>query len=79
MKIAVMDTQNISLHAPDHFMVTCREAFNELANSPDTGGGRQKYGTNIILSLMDETGNVIGFLMECLEKGILKKPTSAFP
>jgi aldehyde:ferredoxin oxidoreductase len=37
-------------------MVTCREAFNELANSPDTGGGRQKYGTNVILSLMDETG-----------------------
>ncbi len=54
--IAVRGTQKISLQAPDHFMVTCREAFNELANSPDTGGGRQKYGTNIILSLMDETG-----------------------
>ncbi len=54
--IAVRGTKSISLHAPDHFMVTCREAFNELANSPDTGGGRQKFGTNIILSLMDETG-----------------------
>jgi aldehyde:ferredoxin oxidoreductase len=54
--IAVRGTKGISLHAPDRFMVTCREAFNELANSPDTGGGRQKYGTNVILSLMDETG-----------------------
>jgi aldehyde:ferredoxin oxidoreductase len=54
--IAVRGTKSICLHAPDHFMVTCREAFNELANSPDTGGGRQKFGTNIILSLMDETG-----------------------
>ena len=54
--IAVRGTKGISLHAPDQFMVTCREAFNELANSPDTGGGRQKYGTNVILSLMDETG-----------------------
>jgi aldehyde:ferredoxin oxidoreductase len=54
--IAVRGTQGIDIHAPDHFMTTCREAFNELANSPDTGGGRQKYGTNLILSLMDETG-----------------------
>jgi aldehyde:ferredoxin oxidoreductase len=54
--IAVRGTHSISLQNPDHFMVTCREAFNELANSPDTGGGRQKYGTNVILSLMDETG-----------------------
>ncbi len=54
--IAVRGTHSIALQDPDQFMVTCREAFNELANSPDTGGGRQKYGTNIILSLMDETG-----------------------
>jgi aldehyde:ferredoxin oxidoreductase len=54
--IAVRGTHSISLQNPDHFMVTCREAFSELANSPDTGGGRQKYGTNVILSLMDETG-----------------------
>jgi aldehyde:ferredoxin oxidoreductase len=54
--VAVRGTHGISLQDPDQFMVTCREAFNELANSPDTGGGRQKYGTNIILSLMDETG-----------------------
>ena len=54
--IAVRGSQSIAIHEPDRFMTTCREAFNELANSPDTGGGRQKYGTNIILSLMDETG-----------------------
>ncbi len=54
--IAVRGTRSIAIHAPDNFMTTCREAFNELANNPDTGGGRQKYGTNLILSLMDETG-----------------------
>ncbi len=54
--IAVRGTGSISLHDPDNFMKICREAYNELANSPDTGGGRPKYGTNIILSLMDEAG-----------------------
>jgi len=54
--IAVRGSGGIGLHDPDHFMKICREAFNELANSPDTGGGRQKYGTNVILSLMDEVG-----------------------
>jgi aldehyde:ferredoxin oxidoreductase len=54
--IAVHGTGGILLHDPDHFMKICREAYNELANSPDTGGGRQKYGTNVILSIMDEVG-----------------------
>jgi len=54
--IAVRGTRSITLHDPAHFMKICREAYNELANSPDTGGGRQKYGTNLILSLMDEVG-----------------------
>lgn len=54
--IAVRGSKSVSLYAPEPFMVTCREAFNELSNNPDTGGGRQKYGTNVILSLMDETG-----------------------
>jgi len=54
--IAVRGTGGIALHDPDLFMKICREAYNELANSPDTGGGRQKYGTNVILSLMDEAG-----------------------
>lgn len=54
--IAVRGNGGIPLFDPDIFMKTCRESFNELANSPDTGGGRQKYGTNVILSLMDEVG-----------------------
>ncbi len=54
--IAVRGNGNIPIFNPDVFMKTCREAFNELANNPDTGGGRQKYGTNVILSLMDEVG-----------------------
>jgi aldehyde:ferredoxin oxidoreductase len=54
--IAVRGGGSIPLFDPDVFMKTCRESFNELANSPDTGGGRQKYGTNVILSLMDEVG-----------------------
>jgi aldehyde:ferredoxin oxidoreductase len=54
--IAVRGNGSIPLFDSDMFMKTCRESFNELANSPDTGGGRQKYGTNVILSLMDEVG-----------------------
>ncbi|MCJ7830848.1 MAG: aldehyde ferredoxin oxidoreductase family protein, partial [Desulfobacterales bacterium] len=54
--IAVRGTGGMTIHDPDTFMRLCREAFNELANHPDTGGGRQKYGTNVILSCMDETG-----------------------
>ena len=54
--VAVRGTLSIAIHDQQKFMKTCREAFNELANHPDTGGGRQKYGTNVILSLMDEVG-----------------------
>jgi aldehyde:ferredoxin oxidoreductase len=54
--IAVRGSQSLAIAAPDSFMKTCREAFNELANHPDTGGGRPKYGTNVILSVMEEAG-----------------------
>jgi aldehyde:ferredoxin oxidoreductase len=54
--IAVRGSQSIAIADPDRFMKTCREAFNELANHPDTGGGRPKYGTNVILSAMDAAG-----------------------
>ncbi len=54
--IAVRGTGAIAYHDPDVFMRTCREAYNELSNHPDTGGGRQKYGTNAILSSMDAAG-----------------------
>ena len=54
--IAVRGTKTITIHNHSLFMKTCRESFNELAIHPDTGGGRQKYGTNVILSLMEEVG-----------------------
>jgi len=54
--IAVKGSQGIPIHDPGRFMTICREAFNELAIHPDTGGGRQKYGTNVILSCMNEAG-----------------------
>lgn len=54
--IAVRGTGGVPYHQSEKFMRTCRESFNELANHPDTGGGRQKYGTNVILSSMDEMG-----------------------
>ena len=54
--IAVKGSQGISINDPDRFMTICREAFNELAIHHDTGGGRQKYGTNVILSCMNEAG-----------------------
>jgi aldehyde:ferredoxin oxidoreductase len=54
--VAVKGSKSITIADPDKFMKTCREAFNELANHPDTGGGRQKYGTNVILSVMDAAG-----------------------
>ena len=54
--IAVKGSQSIAIADPDQFIKTCREAFNELANHPDTGGGRPKYGTNVILSVMEEAG-----------------------
>ncbi len=54
--IAVKGSKGISIHDSDRFMVISREAFNEIANNPDTGGGRPKYGTNVILSCMDEVG-----------------------
>jgi aldehyde:ferredoxin oxidoreductase len=54
--IAVRGHRPITLARPETFMRVCREAFNEMAIHPDTGGGRQKYGTNTILSCMNETG-----------------------
>jgi len=54
--ICVKGSGGIRYHDPDLFMRTCREAFNELAIHPDTGGGRQKYGTNVILSTMNAVG-----------------------
>jgi len=54
--VALRGSRPITLYEPDRFMRNCREAFNEITIHPDTGGGRQKYGTNFILSCMNEAG-----------------------
>ena len=54
--VAVRGSQAVPIARPERFMRGVREAFNELAIHPDTGGGRQKYGTNVILSTMNRTG-----------------------
>ena len=54
--IAVRGSQAVSIEDPERFLNLNKEAFNEIAINPDTGGGRQKYGTNVILSLMNEAG-----------------------
>ena len=54
--IAIRGHYPITIADPKTFMRICREAFNEIAIHPDSGGGRQKYGTNTILSCMNETG-----------------------
>ncbi|UCD71731.1 MAG: aldehyde ferredoxin oxidoreductase family protein [Syntrophobacterales bacterium] len=54
--IAVRGSKSIPIGDPERFMMYCREAYNELAIHPETGGGRQKYGTNVILSCMNEAG-----------------------
>jgi aldehyde:ferredoxin oxidoreductase len=54
--IAIRGHRPITIAQPGNFMRLCREAFNEIAIHPDSGGGRQKYGTNTILSCMNEAG-----------------------
>ena len=54
--IAIRGHSPITIANPERFMRICREAFNEIAIHPDSGGGRQKYGTNTILSCMNEAG-----------------------
>jgi aldehyde:ferredoxin oxidoreductase len=54
--IAVRGQRPITIAKVETFMTVCREAFNEMAIHPDSGGGRQRYGTNTILSCMNETG-----------------------
>jgi aldehyde:ferredoxin oxidoreductase len=54
--IAIRGHRPLTIAKPEYFMKVCREAFNELAIHPDSGGGRQKYGTNTILSCMNEAG-----------------------
>lgn len=54
--IVARGSGTIGVADPDLFDLKIREAFNELANHPDTGGGRREFGTNVILSIMDYAG-----------------------
>jgi len=54
--LAVRGTGPVTVADPEGYLRACREAFNELAINPESGGGRQDYGTNQILSAMNLTG-----------------------
>ena len=54
--VVVKGTNSIQMYDLDGFMRMCREMYSELLLSPDTGGGRPKYGTNSIYSFMIEAG-----------------------
>lgn len=54
--IAVRGTRGIKIADYDGFLDMSKEAFNEVAINPDTGGGRNHYGTNVIYSFIEEAG-----------------------
>lgn len=54
--IVVHGTGQIKVFNPESFLAINKEAYNELAINPDTGGGRQRFGTNVIYSAMNELG-----------------------
>ncbi|MDW7673268.1 MAG: aldehyde ferredoxin oxidoreductase family protein [Bacillota bacterium] len=54
--IAVKGSQGIRIHNYADFMVANREAKNEIAINPDTGGSRPKFGTSSIYSFIREAG-----------------------
>jgi len=54
--IVLQGTNGIQISDTDGFMRMCREMYSEIYLSPDTGGGRPKYGTNSIYSFMVEAG-----------------------
>jgi len=54
--VVVKGTNSIQVYDLDGFTRMCKESYNELSVSPDTGGGRPKYGTNSIYSFMIEAG-----------------------
>ncbi|WP_031515432.1 aldehyde ferredoxin oxidoreductase family protein [Desulfofalx alkaliphila] len=54
--IAVRGTNSVKIADYDKFVNMVKEAFNEVAINPDTGGGRNHYGTNVIYSFINEAG-----------------------
>jgi len=80
--VTVRGTKSILISDFDYFMRMIKEAYNELTVSPDTGGGRPKYGTNVIYSFINEAGvhpvknfqsGVFEGLKECNEDVLDKK------
>lgn len=54
--VVVKGDKGIKIHNRDEFMIALREAQNEIALHPDTGGSRPKFGTSSIYSYIRETG-----------------------
>ncbi|WP_333871322.1 aldehyde ferredoxin oxidoreductase family protein [Desulforamulus putei] len=54
--IVVRGTRGINIADYQKFVDYVKEAFNEVAIHPDTGGGRNHYGTSVIYSFINEAG-----------------------
>lgn len=54
--IVAHGNQTVKIFDPEGFWLNNKEAYNEIAIHPDTGGGRQRFGTNVIYSAMNELG-----------------------
>lgn len=54
--IVAHGTNTFKVFDPETFMLVCKESYNELAIHPDTGGGRSRFGTNVIYSALNELG-----------------------
>jgi len=54
--IAVKGNKDIKLNDPDIFMRVLKEVYDRLRTVSAIGGGRTRYGTNVILSSVNEAG-----------------------
>ncbi len=54
--VVVAGQGKVEVHNPDAFRRSLREAQNEISIHPDSGGGRPKYGSNVIYSFIKEAG-----------------------
>ena len=54
--VSVKGTGSIEISDYVDFVKECKEAYNEIAINPDTGGSRPKFGTSSIYSFIKEAG-----------------------
>jgi len=47
---------DLNIYNKEEYIRANREAYNEIDINPDTGGGRPKYGTNVLYSIINEAG-----------------------